>query len=340
MQKLKSFYPLIMLMSTIPLFAQENTNDFYDNSETHLLPGNTLIQVTGEVKQRGTIDLLTLPLRSVIVKEARLAGDSNEFTGAYRYDGYSLYDILNGFLPDKYNQAEFQPIIDLYVTIENATGERVLFSWGEIYYPIHRHEIIIATKVSRIVPSKTGELWPLPAEMRLVAAHDLLTERNISSPVSIIVHSSPLPFRVNRDLKPLYAPEIGVYRQDMLLDKIEVPDPALTAMEYESIFYGKGRGIHSTTPFSGTMLKDVLRPVLAMNRDLLRTGLLVVSAADGYRAVYSCSEVFNRNDQAEVLLIYDKNNQDGGVFRLFPSADFFSDRAVKAVDGIWLIRAE
>jgi hypothetical protein len=57
---------------------------------------------------------------------------------------------------------------------------------------------------------------------------------------------------------------------------------------------------------------------------------------DGYRCVYTYSEIFNRNDQAEVLLIEDKENQDGGVFRLFPAADFFSDRAVKAVSEIIL----
>jgi hypothetical protein len=59
---------------------------------------------------------------------------------------------------------------------------------------------------------------------------------------------------------------------------------------------------------------------------------------DGYRCVYTFSEVFNRNDQAEVLLIEDPENQDGGTFRFFPAGDFFSDRAVKAVSEIRLLR--
>jgi len=45
--------------------------------------------------------------------------------------------------------------------------------------------------------------------------------------------------------------------------------------------------------------------------------------------VFTFSEVTNRNDQSEVLVIEEGKDQ-GGLFRLFPSADFFSDRAVKA----------
>jgi hypothetical protein len=46
----------------------------------------------------------------------------------------------------------------------------------------------------------------------------------------------------------------------------------------------------------------------------------------------------NRNDQAEVLLVPCKEEKDGGQFRIFPSCDFFSDRAVKAVSEIYINR--
>jgi hypothetical protein len=42
----------------------------------------------------------------------------------------------------------------------------------------------------------------------------------------------------------------------------------------------------------------------------------------------------NRNDQAEILLVPCENEKDGGKFRIFPSCDFFSDRAVKALSEI------
>lgn len=106
---------------------------------------------------------------------------------------------------------------------------------------------------------------------------------------------------------------------------------------YETIFYGRGRGIHSTTPFNGFLLKDVLQPYFKLTPEVLRSGYFVVASVDGYRCVYTFSEVFNRNDQAELLLIEDPDNQDGGAFRLFPAGDFFSDRAVKAVSEIKLL---
>lgn len=316
---------------------QQATNDFYDDAETFSLKGTTIIQVSGEIGNPGDIDITTLPLRSLVIKEALAKGDTNRFVGAYRYDGYSLYDILNNIILKKKNETEFPPIIDLYVKVENDRGESVILSWGEIYYPTHRHEIIIATKVARIVPSKTKDLWPLPEETKLIVGHDLLTERNISNPVKITVYSASASYPVNRNLTPLFSEGIKIYNGDKFIEEmVKSPGNAREA-EYETIFYGRGRGIHSTTPFNGILLKDVLQPFYSVNRENIRIGLFVIAAADGYRSVYTFSEIFNRNDQAEVLLIEDRENQDGGAYRLFPAADFFSDRAVKAISEIGLI---
>ncbi|HPA88040.1 MAG TPA: hypothetical protein PK106_09590, partial [Bacteroidales bacterium] len=136
------------------------TNNFYDNTETYSLPVKELT-VEGEVSNPGSVDLSSLPRRSVIVKETLLDDTgSDRFVGAYRYDGCSLFDILEKRIPVKVNSEEFNPIIDLFVEVENDKGEKVVFSWGEIYYPNNLHRIIIADAVARIVPSKTNDLWP------------------------------------------------------------------------------------------------------------------------------------------------------------------------------------
>ncbi|MFH1297476.1 MAG: hypothetical protein ABIJ04_09415 [Bacteroidota bacterium] len=175
-------------------------NNFYDNVETYSLPGGEIL-VTGEIENPGMADLSALPTRSVITKETLLNEEGgNTFIGAYRYGGYSLFDILADRILDKKNKEEFPPIIDLYVEIENDKGEKVVLSWGEIYYPNILNQILIA--------------------------------------------------------------------------------------------------------------------------------------ADGYRSIYSLSEIVNRNDQADILLVPVAPGKDGGLFRLFPSCDFFSDRAVKAISTI------
>jgi hypothetical protein len=48
----------------------------------------------------------------------------------------------------------------------------------------------------------------------------------------------------------------------------------------------------------------------------------------------------NRNDQAEFLVIPAMDNPDGGAFQVFPAADFFSDRAIKAVESIRIVDIE
>ena len=308
------------------------TNDFYDNVETHELPMTSII-VDGETSESFTIDLTALPMRSVIVKEAAWTEDGTEFIGAYRYDGPSLYDILNECPLVKKNADEFNPIIDMYVTVENASGEKVVLSWGELFYPIHRHEIILATRVMHIVPVKTKDLWPLPESAKLIVGADLVTERNISAPTRITIHSIDQRFAVNRDLDPLYSESFVVCRGMEELFTVNAA-PEAPALTYPNIFYGRGRGIHGVTPFTGWLLKDMLAASFPMTAQAIKTGMFTVSAADGYRAAFTYSELMNRNDQSEVLLL-DQAAEHGGRFVLYPAADFFSDRSVMAMTGIW-----
>lgn len=312
----------------------DQTNNFYDNEKVYdLISGR--IEITGEVTNPGMVDMGNLPVRSVIVKEALPSREGNKFVGAYRYEGYSLFDILNHHKPDKLNKDEFKPIIDLYLLVENAKGEKAVFSWGEIYYPNHLHQVIYATKVMRIVPSKTKALWPLPKNAKIVATHDLLTSRNIENPVKITVKSASRSFEVEKGMSPMHATVADVFVDGEKTMTIGKPTEGVKPITYEVIFYGRGRGIHSTTPFTGQMIKSILAGQVSFSEESIRKGFLIVAARDGYRGVFSYSEVFNRNDQSELLLIYDPDNNEGGAFRLFPAGDFFSDRAIKSVEEIY-----
>jgi len=316
--------------------STDSNNNFYDNVEVYPLPGGAL-EVAGEISNPGNVDFAKLPKRSVIVKETLLQEDgSDAFVGAYRYDGYSLFDILAERILEKKNREEFPPIIDLFVEIENAAGEKVVVSWGEIYYPNILHQIIIATDVARIVPSKTKDLWPLPAKRKLIMVNDLLTERNISDPVKITVKSCEKSFPINRELNPLWSPEVRFTDNGSLWLTLTAKPEGASEETLHTIFYGKGRGIHSTQPFTGYPLREVLTKQVTPTPVSLRNGLVLISAADGYRCIYSLSEIVNRNDQADILMIPVTAGEDGGLYRLFPSCDFFSDRAVKAVSTIEL----
>lgn len=311
----------------------EQTNNFYDNEPVLRLPMVQLV-VDGEIANPDTVDFSKLPIHSVIVKEALLNADgTNKFIGAYRYDGYSLFDILNIVKIQKKNADVFPPIIDLYIEVSNDAGEKVVFSWGELYYPNNLHKIIIANAVMRIVPSKTKEQWPLPETSKLVVGNDLLTERNISNPTRITVRSLNASFKIDREIKPLFSDKVKVLDVAGNETSLNIPK-SLSPVTFNTIFYGRGRGIHSTTPFTGYCLKDILHSIYPLSKDKIQRGLFTVAALDGYRMSVTYSELFNRNDQQEFLLIDDPQNMEGGRYKLFPACDFFSDRAIKALNEI------
>jgi hypothetical protein len=316
--------------------STEMTNNFYNNTETFKLPVKELT-VEGEIANPGKVDFTTLPRHSVIVKETLLESEGKDkFIGAYRYDGYSLFDILEKRILQKVNDEEFSPIIDMYVEIENDKGEKVVFSWGEIYYPNILHRILIAEAVSRIVPSKTKDVWDLPAESKIVAGNDLITERNISSPVKITVRSFPKSFKVVKGLSPMFSDRILLIDKGTQVSLLDGYSTVAKKVTYNTIFYGRGKGIHSTEPFTGMILKDAIARAYPGSLQNLRKGIMCISAEDGYRAAFSYSEIFNRNDQQEFLLVSTGPGEDGGLFRLFPAGDFFSDRAIKSVNEIHL----
>jgi hypothetical protein len=317
--------------------SSDLTNNFYDNVETISLPTHELT-IAGEILNPGTVDFSRLEKRSVIVKEALLDDSGgNRFTGAFRYDGYSLFDILNDRIINKANAEEFPQVIDLFVEIENAAGEKVVFSWGEIYYPADLHKIILATDVARIVPSKTKELWTLPVSARIVSGNDLITERNISDPVRITVRSYPKSFVTIKGMSPMYSDAFSLYTENNYLSKISDVPASLNENTYNTVFYGRGKGIHSTSPFSGVFLRSVLEKFYPSTRQNLMTGLFCFAAKDGYRMTVSYSELFNRNDQQEFLLTKSPGGEDGGLFRIFPAPDFFSDRSIKSLKEVHFI---
>jgi hypothetical protein len=191
--------------------------------------------------------------------------------------------------------------------------------------------------VSRIVPSKTKELWILPDSSKLVVASDLITERNISNPVRITVKSYSKSFPVVKGMSPMYSEKITLYNEDdKIIELSTIPD-IIKNVTFNTIFYGRGRGIHSTTPFTGVLLKEVLISHYPLSQENLRSGIMCITGKDGYRCALSYSEIFNRNDQQEFLLIKSSAGEDGGLFRMFAACDFFSDRAIKSVSEIHLV---
>jgi hypothetical protein len=315
----------------------DRTNDFYDNEQVVYLPGSKVIDISGEVAEPQSVTLSDLPVKSIIVKETRMENGEIFFTGAYRYDGVSLYDILNQVKVVKKNVKEFNPIIDQYVVVYNAAGDSVVFSWGEIYYPVQLHQVLIANRVARIVPTKSRDKWSLPVKARIIAGTDLITERNISDPVRIVVRSLNVNYKVDRNIK-LYSPQLSIEGVDLQSIVLKELPAGLVSHQFEHVFYGRGMGIHGITLTKGAYLKDLFTGNLKPSQNLIRNGLFVIAGYDGYRCSVSWSELMNRNDNSEVILQDRGENEDGGRFSCLFTADFFSDRAIKSISEIRLVQ--
>jgi hypothetical protein len=224
----------------------------------------------------------------------------------------------------KKNEAEFPRAIDCFVEIENKKGEKVVVSFGEIFYPEQLNRIIIAKSVSLILPSKIDTVWEIPKSPKMVFADDLINVRNIENPVKITIKSAPVSYEVNQGMNPMYSETFMLKDgEKMLYTPVDALPAGLLPLEYSTVFYGRGKGIHGISTFTGFAVKGLLSSYFPKSRERLMKGYYVVSAKDGYRTVFTYNEVHNRSDYQE-LLIYQRNAGDhGGLFCVFPAMDFF-----------------
>jgi len=158
--------------------------------------------------------------------------------------------------------------------------------------------------------------------MKLVCGDDFLTIRNIEQPFKITVMTPPLDFKGDRDISPLYSESIDLYENKEVIDNIRDIDHVDPQRTYPSIFYGRGRGFHGVHDFKGRLLKSLLSNYFKNDEMSLKSGYFFLTAVDGYRITLSFSEVFNRNDYRDFLLIDEGKGKEGGRFRLFPAPDF------------------
>ena len=328
---------LIFLFVSLPLFAQElkeNTSSFFDESDVKEFTLKNIL-VTGEVEQPGMVDLSSLPIRNVPVKEFALQNGKDKLIGSYYYSGYSLFDILNFKKVKKANAEGFKPAVDLYVIVENDKGEKAVFSWGEIYYTKDNFQFLLSKSVNAINPSKLKLKWPLPAEPRIICARDAYNYRFIANPTKITVLSFAGNFS-NIKTNDIFSPDIKISFGSKSAKITEIK-PAIEKRTYLNIGYGHGMGYKGVKNVDGYLLKDILKEALHFSNEEIANSIVCVSAKDSYRATYSLSEIINRSDNEDFLLSDNKDSKENGRFSLYAAPDFFVDRNIRSVEKIEIV---
>jgi hypothetical protein len=326
----KKLFWIAAFFSTFAL--GQDRNSLFENPESKSYVVRS-ITVQGEVQSPGPVSLDSLPLRSAAIKELQMENGKQDFKGAYFVTGYSLYDILNGKKFKKDPENKFSPPVDLYIIVENDKGEKAVFSWGEIYYR-DSFGILITKSISAINPARMSTKWTLPEEPRLVCGSDLLSLRFLSNPTKITVKSfhGAVPGEKPKDI---YSAEFKIATGAGSATIGDMPS-SVQKRAVTNLSYGHGMGYKGVLNLTGFRLKDLIES--KVNPNDLRDTIVVASAKDGYRTVLSASEILNRNDNQDIILVDRKGSADDGRYLLFEPGDFFADRDVRAVEKIELIK--
>lgn len=322
------------------LIWESGANNYFNREKPITLPFAGKILITGEVEKDQFVNTSGLPWHSVTVKEFVPSADSFRFKGAFRYDGFALCDILSTVKVDKESKEDFYPPVDLYVEVWNNDGEYAVFSWGEIFYSADPYKIIFAKSVSRVIPGKTGELWNLPESAKVVAGNDMLTLRNISDPIKIVIKSLKGDFKVNRDPEDFASTKLvfGIDGDRNAVREITDLPSDLPMIDSKSVYYGQSMGYKGQKTFTGKALGQIMRDIFPSDPSVLRRSLVCIEGVDGYRAAFSFSEIVNRNDDRDPLLMSGGAEKGREGFSLFCRGDMFADRAIKGLNKITILR--
>jgi len=323
---MRHIFTVIMLLAIAPAGAQ--VNSFFERGPAKEYALKS-IYVGGEVESPGPVEFGGLPLRSTVVKEVAFKDGKEDFKGAYFFTGYSLYDIINSKTAKKTNP-NFSPEVDLYVVVENSGGDKAVFSWGEIYYARDNFRALIYKSARSVTAPKKGRDWPLPTQSRLVCSSDLFNTRFIANPTKITVKAATGVFPGVKHVA-VFTPEFKIVAGGTTT-AISDPSKFAAKREYRDVAYGHGTGFKGVKIAEGFLLKDALANAGARPEDS-GASLVVVSSKDSYRAAFSLSEIVNRNDNADILVV-DRGQDEDGRFSLFSTSDFFVDRNVRSMDKV------
>jgi hypothetical protein len=207
-------------------------------------------------------------------------------------------------------------------------------SWGEIFYSKDNFKIIIAKNVRAINPSKMKTQWPLAEGTKLICGNDLFPYRSIDNPTKITVMSAPGTYAKER-VKETFSPHMSVI-MGAATATISDADKA-EKRSFDLVGYGHGMGYKGIQHIEGSVLKYVLKDHLKIPEESIAATVVIMSAKDGYRAAYSLSEIMNRNDMNDFLLVEKNGSLEDGKFNLFAAPDYFVDRNVRSVEKMEMI---
>jgi hypothetical protein len=332
--------------------------------------------VKGCVVKEGPVDLAGMATVRRLVK---VAGAAGLYRATLEVEGVTLQDLLQQAQVKKKLDDGFGRPLDTFVVVRGRCGRPALFSWGELFarnesgpllapslrlrVPSHHEEIdprtydrgfldVAAREKVDLKPCAACHAGPEPPRLDvprgwcLVVPEDGFGGRFVEDVAEILVQQVGISVVADKEAGNRSDEKAFVATATLVgTDGKSVPVgpeqlATLPRVEAEDATVGMGRGYHGTHRFEGVDLAAVLRPLLVRSDLRPRDLWVLVTAEDGYRCLYSGSEVLTPRRGEAVLLVEQEDGKPlgpgAGRFKTVPTGDFFIDRGVRLVKEIRL----
>ncbi len=318
----------------------------------HGPPAEPVLTITGDVTNPLKLTVAELSrLQSVEIQLNEVDRD-RQFHGVYLHQAVPLRTLLDMAEVITRDQPTRKGI-ELAIRITGASGKQVVLSWGEVYYS-NAAEYAIAFAATSVKPMMTEarcqkchgpevyksvlDRYQQPAKLpKLLVKGDFYTDRCVEEVTRIEVLDLYPKRKTDRSVK-LQSSELkvtGLVAKELKLANLK----DYPQMKMWKKVVGLHMGYHGLHLYEGVSLAKVLESA-GVGDEL--TKAVMISAPDGYRALFSFGELFQSFKGRRIMLAESVDGkplegQRGGKYRIIVPEELVDDRDVLAVDRIEII---
>ncbi|APG28003.1 hypothetical protein A7E78_09230 [Syntrophotalea acetylenivorans] len=318
----------------------------------HGASADPVLTITGDVTNPLKLTVAELSRFQSVEIQLNEVDRNRQFHGVYLHQAVPLRTLLD--MAEVITQD--QPTgkgIELAIRVTGASGKQVVLSWGEVYYS-NGTEYAIAFAAAPVKPMMTEarcqkchgpeiyksalEQYARPAQLpKLLIRGDFYTDRCLEGVTRIEVLDLYPKLKSDRSVK-LESGQIqvtGLVAKELKLSSLK----DYPQMKMWKKVVGLHMGYHGLHLYKGVSLAKVLESV-GVGDEL--TKAVMISAPDGYRALFSFGELFQSFKGRRIMLAESADGkplegQRGGKYRIIVPEELVDDRDVLAVDRIEII---